>query len=159
MADRVTSIYYHYSLIILFRPFLRLRFANSLVVPRDICSEAASAISILVSSYRQLHSLRRTPSLLPYMVFVASVIHLICVGDEKVDESNQFEEAFDQDFLTGLQEALNVETAMYTDNGTNSPAPQRKLVVSPQVVRDIRDLNVRLIIWSTAPNQKYANSS
>lgn len=58
-------IYYHFSLIMFFRPFLRLRFHNSHVVPRDICFQAAEAVSKLVNSYRQMHSLRRTPCLLP----------------------------------------------------------------------------------------------
>ena len=50
---------------------------DSDVVPKQVCIEAANAISSLVRSYRQLYTLRRTPSLVPYMIFASSVMHLI----------------------------------------------------------------------------------
>lgn len=73
---------YHFALLLFFRPFIRLRFVDSNVVPREVCLEAANAISSLVRAYRQLYTLHRTPALVPYMAFSSSIIHLINAGSE-----------------------------------------------------------------------------
>jgi hypothetical protein len=70
-------MYYHFAILLLFRPFLYLRFTNSRVSPRDVCSQAADAILTLVRSYDQLYTLKRTPSFVPYIVLASSTVHLV----------------------------------------------------------------------------------
>lgn len=70
-------MYYHFAILLIFRPFLHLRFNNSRVSPRDVCSQAADAILTLVRSYDQLYTLKRTPSFVPYIVLASSTVHLI----------------------------------------------------------------------------------
>lgn len=70
------SMYYHFAILLLFRPLIKLRLIGSLVTPRDVCSQAADAISSLLRSYSQLYTLRRTPSFVPYFVLTSSIMHL-----------------------------------------------------------------------------------
>jgi hypothetical protein len=70
-------MYYYFAILLLFRPFLRLRFKNSGFSPRAVCSQAADAILTLVRSYDQLYTLKRTPSFVPYIVLASSTVHLI----------------------------------------------------------------------------------
>ena len=70
-------MYYHYAILLLFRPFIKLHIMGSGVSPRDVCSQAADAISALVYSYDQLYTLRRTPSFVPYFVLASSITHLV----------------------------------------------------------------------------------
>jgi hypothetical protein len=70
-------MYYHFAILLLFRPFIHLRFLESRVSPRDVCSQAADAILTLVRSYDQLYTLKRTPSFVPYIVLASCIIHLI----------------------------------------------------------------------------------
>ena len=70
-------MYYHFAILLLFRPFIQLHFNNSQVSPRDVCSQAADAIITLVRSYDRLYTLKRTPSFVPYVVLTSCTIHLI----------------------------------------------------------------------------------
>jgi hypothetical protein len=70
-------MYYHFAILLLFRPFIKLVFSQSAVSPRDICTQAAENISSLVRSYRHLYTIRRTPSFSPYIVFAANITHLM----------------------------------------------------------------------------------
>lgn len=70
-------MYYHYAILLLFRPFIKLDIIGSGVSPRDICNQAADAISTLVNSYSKLYTLRRTPSFVPCFVLTSSIAHLI----------------------------------------------------------------------------------
>lgn len=74
-------MYYHYAILLLFRPFIKLDIVGSGVSPRDVCSQAASAISTLINSYSQLYTLRRTPSFVPYFVLTSSIAHLVTLGN------------------------------------------------------------------------------
>lgn len=74
-------MYYHYAILLLFRPFLKLDIIGSGVSPRDVCSQAADAISALVNSYGKLYSLQRTPSFVPYFVLTSSITHLVTLGN------------------------------------------------------------------------------
>lgn len=78
-------MYYHYAILLLFRPFIKLSLVGSAVLPRDICNQAADAISALTSSYAQLYTLRRTPSFVPHFILAASIIHLVTLGNTKTD--------------------------------------------------------------------------
>ena len=70
-------MYYHFALLLLFRPFIKLRFISSRISPHDVCSQAADAIITLVRSYDQLYTLERTPSFVPYIVMAASIMQLV----------------------------------------------------------------------------------
>lgn len=75
----MNSMYYHFSLLLLFRPFIKLRFLTSRVSPYEICCQAAENILTLVRSYDQLYTLARTPSFVPYIVLASCVILLVRV--------------------------------------------------------------------------------
>jgi len=70
-------LYYHFAILLLFRPFIQLHLVNSRVSPRDVCSQAADAIITLVRSYDQLYTLNRTPSFLACVVLTSCTVHLI----------------------------------------------------------------------------------
>ncbi|EAA29913.3 hypothetical protein GE21DRAFT_1546 [Neurospora crassa] len=69
-------MYYHFAILLLFRPLIKLRIVGSSISPRDVCVQAADAILGLVRSYSQLYTLRRTPSFVPYFVLTSSIMHL-----------------------------------------------------------------------------------
>lgn len=70
------SMYYHFAILLLFRPLIKLRIKGSSVSPRDVCSSAADAIQGLSKSYSQLYTLQRTPSFVPYFVLTSAIMHL-----------------------------------------------------------------------------------
>lgn len=76
-------MYYHFAILLLFRPLIKLRIIGSKVSPRDVCSQAADAIQNLLKSYSQLYTLRRTPSFVPYFVLTSTIMHL-AIGATKV---------------------------------------------------------------------------
>ena len=79
-------MYYHFAILLLFRPFIKLRIIRSTISPRDVCCEAADAIRRLSKSYAQLYTLRRTPSFIPYFVLTSATTHLaISVTDTSND--------------------------------------------------------------------------
>ncbi|KAL2134576.1 hypothetical protein VTI74DRAFT_11398 [Chaetomium olivicolor] len=69
-------MYYHFAILLLFRPLIKLKIIGSSISPRDVCSQAADAITGLLRSYSQLYTLRRTPSFVPYFVLTSSIMHL-----------------------------------------------------------------------------------
>ncbi|KAK6857754.1 hypothetical protein PG995_005453 [Apiospora arundinis] len=72
----VVHIYYRCAIMLLFRPYIRLRIKGSSIVPRDICTEAADAVGGLLRSYSQLYTLRHAPSFLPYLTLISATMHL-----------------------------------------------------------------------------------
>src|SRR3954470_12431333 len=52
------SMYFHCTLLIHFRPFLKLKITATSVSPRSICVEASENISALVQAYKSLYGLR-----------------------------------------------------------------------------------------------------
>jgi hypothetical protein len=70
-------MYYHFAILLLFRPFIKIKFIGSQISPREVCIQAADNIASLVRSYDQLYTLRRTPSFVPYIVLTSSIIHLV----------------------------------------------------------------------------------
>ena len=74
------SMYYHFAILLLFRPLIKLRIIGSAILPRDVCTQAADAIQGLLRSYSQLYTLRRTPSFVPYFVLTSSIMHLAIGG-------------------------------------------------------------------------------
>lgn len=73
-------MYYHFAILLLFRPLIKLRIAGSKILPKDVCTQAADAIQGLLTSYSQLYTLRRTPSFVPYFVLTSSIMHLVIVA-------------------------------------------------------------------------------
>ncbi|KAF5236468.1 hypothetical protein FAUST_6529 [Fusarium austroamericanum] len=69
-------MYYHFAILLLFRPLIKLRIIGSKVSPRDVCSQAADAIQGLLRSYSSLYTLQRTPSFVPYFVLTSAIMHL-----------------------------------------------------------------------------------
>ncbi|KAH8195722.1 hypothetical protein TruAng_010125 [Truncatella angustata] len=69
-------MYYHFAILLLFRPLIKLRIIGSSIRPRDVCAQAADAIQGLCKSYSQLYTLRRTPSFVPYFVLTAAIMQL-----------------------------------------------------------------------------------
>ncbi|KAH0592063.1 hypothetical protein MHUMG1_10196 [Metarhizium humberi] len=78
-------MYYHFAILLLFRPLIKLRIIGSKILPKDVCSQAADAIQGLLTSYSQLYTLRRTPSFVPYFVLTASIMHLAIAASAAVD--------------------------------------------------------------------------
>ncbi|OAQ59285.1 fungal specific transcription factor domain-containing protein [Purpureocillium lilacinum] len=68
--------YYHFAMLLLFRPLISYRIIGSGVAPQDVCSQAADAIQALLASYAQLYTLKRTASFVPYFVLTATVMKL-----------------------------------------------------------------------------------
>jgi len=75
-----SSMYYHFAILLLFRPFIKVDIIGSGISPRDLCGQAAEAITTLVRSYSKLYTLRRTPSFVPFFVLTASIAHVVTVG-------------------------------------------------------------------------------
>ncbi|TAQ84972.1 hypothetical protein B7494_g6707 [Chlorociboria aeruginascens] len=76
-----SHMYYHFAILLLFRPFIKLELVGSGVSPRDVCKQTADAISTLVKSYSELYSLKRTPSFVPYFVLASGINHLVVHGN------------------------------------------------------------------------------
>lgn len=76
-------MHYHFAILLLFRPFIKLGIVGSRVSPRDVCAQASDAISALVKSYKQLYTLRRTPSFVPYFVLTSSIAHLVTMKSSR----------------------------------------------------------------------------
>ncbi|ATY58887.1 pathway-specific nitrogen regulator [Cordyceps militaris] len=70
---------YHFSILLLFRPFLRLDIIGSAVVPKKVCLQSANSMSALLRWYAQLYTLKRTPTFLPYFILTSSVT-LLSIG-------------------------------------------------------------------------------
>ena len=79
-------MYYHFAIIVLFRPFFNVRFLESAVSPRTVCIEAADSISALLSSYANLYTMRRMPFLVSHVVLASTTIYLANVSDAPINE-------------------------------------------------------------------------
>ncbi|KAM7205224.1 Zn(2)-Cys(6) zinc finger domain protein [Rhypophila sp. PSN 637] len=76
-------MYYHFAILLLFRPLIKLRIiGNDDLDPRELCLQAADAITGLLRSYSQMFTLRRTPSFVPYFVLTSCIMHL-AIGANK----------------------------------------------------------------------------
>ncbi|KAI0190389.1 fungal-specific transcription factor domain-containing protein [Xylaria flabelliformis] len=80
-------MYYHFAILLLFRPLIKLRIIGSGILPRDVCSQAADAIQGLLRSYSQLYTLRRTPSFVPYFLLTSSIMYL-AIGASGVESTS-----------------------------------------------------------------------
>lgn len=71
------SIYYHATILLLFRPFFRKEIIVLKETPRDICRRAANDIISLSTQYRKFYTLRQTVINIPQIIFGASIILLM----------------------------------------------------------------------------------
>ncbi|KAH6664296.1 hypothetical protein B0J14DRAFT_552242 [Halenospora varia] len=74
-------MYYHYALLLLFRPFINLHILKSSVDPQNVCMQAADNILSLVQSYRRLYTIRNKPAFVPYVSIASTIIHLMATDD------------------------------------------------------------------------------
>lgn len=70
-------MFYHCAILLLFRPFLRFSFAPSTLSPSEICFQAAENLTTLIRSYRQLHTVRRTPTFTPFIMLNTAIVALV----------------------------------------------------------------------------------
>jgi len=70
-------MFYQYAILLLFSPFIKLRFANSVILPYEICIQAADAIRSLLSSYHHLYTLRRTPCFVPFIALASNAMDMV----------------------------------------------------------------------------------
>ncbi|OTA96765.1 hypothetical protein M434DRAFT_66893 [Hypoxylon sp. CO27-5] len=107
-------MYYHFAILLLFRPLIKLRIIGSAILPRDVCAQAADAIQGLLRSYSQLYTLRRTPSFVPYFVLTSSIMHL-AVGAEDEPEPTSPSSTVTAKLSPRVAEALNQGIAHLTE--------------------------------------------
>lgn len=107
-------MYYHFAILLLFRPFIKLRIKGSTVLPVSVCFEAADAIQSLSKSYSQLYTLQRTPSFVPYFVLTSSIMHLAIAASGISWQSDRH---------TGADEGFSTQEsqANYTSVGRGQP--------------------------------------
>jgi hypothetical protein len=74
-------MYYHYALLLLFRPFINLRILKSSVVPSDVCLQAADNILSLLQSYNRLYTIHNTPAFIPYVTLASTIARLMAADD------------------------------------------------------------------------------
>lgn len=67
---------YHFAILLLFGPFIKLRFSGSTISPYEVCTQAASAITSLIGSYSRLFSLHRTPSFFIRIAVASGIVRL-----------------------------------------------------------------------------------
>lgn len=99
-------MYYHFAIILLFRPFFKLKFSASAVSPRTMCVDAASSILSLLSSYANLYNFRRTSFIVPHIVLATMTIHLAEMSEPPVPKL--------------LRWSIDALTQMYTCNTSAS---------------------------------------
>lgn len=126
----VYSMYYHFAILLLFRPLIKLRILGSKVSPRDVCSQAADAIQGLLRSYSQLYTLRRTPSFVPYFVLTSAIMHMAIAASSPSDSSLSSP--------TGQPESPHPSSTGDTQHDTNIPAGAPSGKSDPRVFKAIR---------------------
>lgn len=80
-------MYYHFAILVFFRPFRDQNLTESTTSPRKICTEAAQNLFTLIKSYKDLYTLRRVPSFVPYMILTANLIYLVDLADESLNDA------------------------------------------------------------------------
>lgn len=131
-------MYYHFAILLLFRPLIKFRIIGSSISPRDVCCQAADAIQGLLRSYSQLYTLRRTPSFVPYFVLTSSIMHLAIgasqpASSEESQEGNAKSPASQQQ-----QQQPGAEQERYRSEGSGSP--RRTVDVAAAISGGIADL-------------------
>jgi hypothetical protein len=76
---------YHFAVVLLFGPFIKLRFSDSTIDPYNICTQAANAIVSLLGTYSQLYSLHRTPCFATPIALASNIVLLAQAKDLKLN--------------------------------------------------------------------------
>ncbi|KAI0203322.1 fungal-specific transcription factor domain-containing protein [Astrocystis sublimbata] len=132
-------MYYHFAILLLFRPLIRLRIIGSSLLPLDVCSQAADAIQGLLRSYSQLYTLRRTPSFVPYFLLTSSIMHLTVgasglAGTSPAPESSTSTARPHENYGQGASSPRTGSGA----EGTSSPPSATTTRLSPKVTASIK---------------------
>lgn len=125
-------MYYHFAILLLFRPLIKLRIIGSSISPRDVCTQAADAIQGLLRSYSQLYTLRRTPSFVPYFVLTSSIMHLAIAASREAQPS--------EDQTVGKAGGPTAHTALDHQDGTDGAAVRADPRVVASINQGIADL-------------------
>lgn len=104
MLTEVHSIYYHNCIIHLFRPFLRVSFVQNTKPPREICTEAAIAVSELMKLYSRTYSMRRAYFVIVHSAMSAAIIHLVNISGQNSSTTMAVEAA---DYLSDIIRMLH----------------------------------------------------
>ena len=72
----LSSMYYHFCLLCMFRPFIGQALQGISNQPHEICMQATQSILALAQAYDDLFSLRRVPAFMPYFVVIAGLFGL-----------------------------------------------------------------------------------
>ncbi|KAK8121339.1 hypothetical protein PG999_005459 [Apiospora kogelbergensis] len=136
-------IYYNCAVLLLFRPFIRLRIDGSHIIPQDVCTEAADVIRGLVRSYAQLYGLQRSPSFLPYLTLIATTIHLTVSSEKGIERSAATATAQSAPLMGGVQHVIATAPLDLGDlaSAIGSPAARDKTSrskLAPEVTEALR---------------------
>lgn len=72
-------MYYHAAVLLLFRPFLKAKFTESDISPREVCRQSANAISDIFAQHRRLYDLVGIYTFQVHCLLTACTIHIINV--------------------------------------------------------------------------------
>ena len=75
------SMYYHTSVMHLFRPFLKVDITNSAVSPLEEVRSCANTIHNMVSDFRRIYSFERGLLILSHVIMSANIIDLVMMPD------------------------------------------------------------------------------
>jgi hypothetical protein len=76
-------MYYHFVTLLLFKPFFNLALL-SFNESKEHLLEAADNINSLLSAYKRLYGLRRTPSFVPHISLASSIVRL-ATSEDRID--------------------------------------------------------------------------
>ncbi|KAI1744752.1 fungal-specific transcription factor domain-containing protein [Xylaria scruposa] len=132
-------MYYHFAILLLFRPLIKLRIIGSAILPRDVCSQAADAIQGLLRSYSQLYTLRRTPSFVPYFLLTSSIMYL-AIGASGVESTSPTAQSSTSTARPhgGSSHAASSPLTVSGADPTSSPLSVTATKLSPKVAAAIK---------------------
>lgn len=133
-------MYYHFAILLLFRPLIKLRIIGSAILPRDVCSQAADAIQGLLRSYSQLYTLRRTPSFVPYFLLTSSIMHL-AIGASVIESPSPEARSSTSTARPDRADSSRTASSPMTGGGAeliSSPSDSATTKLSPKVAAAIK---------------------
>ncbi|KAH8812462.1 fungal-specific transcription factor domain-containing protein [Xylogone sp. PMI_703] len=149
-------IYYHFAILRLFAPFINLHFLGSDLAAKEICVDAASAIGSIIGTYRQLYTLRRTPSFVPYISLASSIVHIVTAAAGITDAPESIQGTLDLQEMAPchIVAVSSVKTLQHIASlsGTEEEKVKRKIAVSP-------NLMVKLPVHFFSPEMRKTKSS
>ncbi|KAF2872277.1 fungal-specific transcription factor domain-containing protein [Massariosphaeria phaeospora] len=72
----VLHMLYYNTIVLLFRPLLKVELIHSDIRPRDICIQSANKVTELLRLYRSYYNLRACPLVLTHILLSVSIVHL-----------------------------------------------------------------------------------